>query len=95
MSVATAPALIVAAGRAPLPFRAQFFELCEKSEGGYKGSPIHRIKAGAWLQAGDTATGNGDGGASASGEQPSVRASATRQPSHLDCTRSARRTAAD
>jgi len=44
-----------------------FLELCEKSEGGYKGSPIHRVKAGAWLQAGDTATGNGDGGASASG----------------------------
>ena len=44
---------------------ANFLALCEK---GYPGSPIHRIKAGGWLQGGDVATGDGDGGASADGE---------------------------
>lgn len=44
-----------------------FLALCEKGEGGYAGTPIHRIKAGGWLQGGDVVTGNGDGGASAAG----------------------------
>lgn len=45
-----------------------FLALCAKPKGGYVGTPIHRIKPGGWLQGGDVATGNGDGGASAAGE---------------------------
>ena len=44
-----------------------FFALCEKESGGYPGSPIHRIKPRGWLQGGDVVSGNGDGGATASG----------------------------
>jgi len=45
-----------------------FYALCEKQgAGGYTGTPIHRVKVGGWMQGGDVVTGNGDGGASASG----------------------------
>ena len=44
-----------------------FLALCEKESGGYAGSPIHRISSGDWLQGGDVVSGNGDGGATASG----------------------------
>jgi cyclophilin family peptidyl-prolyl cis-trans isomerase len=43
---------------------SNFLALCKD---GYLGTPIHRIKPGGWLQAGDVKTGNGDGGASSTG----------------------------
>jgi len=46
---------------------ANFLSLCGAESGGYVNSSVHRIKPGAWLQAGDNVTGNGDAGASAAG----------------------------
>ena len=46
---------------------ANFVALCEMESGGYVGTAIHRVKAGGWMQGGDTVSGNGDGGSTASG----------------------------
>lgn len=68
---------------------ANFLALCDLGDKGYAGTPIHRVKAGGWMQGGDVLSGDGDGGRTASGESlpDEVPASSSHTHAHASLPR--------